>query len=429
MASPEEINGTWFATFVLAVLVLGAVCLVVPGARGLAKGKDGRVSTSKLQVLLWTYAVLFALFSFFFAFLTVELLQALGYPLGDRLEEPLGGRFDDFIEDGLDETYLLLLGFPLAAAVSAKAITSTKVEDGSVVKLDKSHPDAVTSGGVQEVVADDEGKTDLGDFQYFLFNLLAVGYFGAQFLAHPARGLPDLPDTLVGLTGVAAAAYVAKKGVYREPPVLLSVIPPYAAPGETVKLYGSRLLGQAPVASNGGTAPARTTTVLIGRMPATTVGDPSESGATVEVPRRANAGATTVQVVRPPGAKSEELPFEVLERAPTITAVRPDRLRPGIDARVAVDGADFLLGRRQPTAKNGVTIGGRPMPTSDDQWTDTRIVLDLPTSGSALERLGLDAGQAELIVYDAEGRPSQPRTVRVEEGDATNQEPTTGDGH
>jgi hypothetical protein len=59
----------------------------------------------------------------------------------------------------------------------------------------------------------DDGNADLLDSQYFAFSLLLLGYSLLQFLTGESTVLPRLPDTLVGLTGVSAVGYVAKKGV------------------------------------------------------------------------------------------------------------------------------------------------------------------------------------------------------------------------
>lgn len=64
-----------------------------------------------------------------------------------------------------------------------------------------------------EVVSNDEGQTDLMDFQYFAFNLLALGFFLFEFVPDPSGGLPDLPPTLLALTGLATASYTTKKGL------------------------------------------------------------------------------------------------------------------------------------------------------------------------------------------------------------------------
>jgi hypothetical protein len=62
-----------------------------------------------------------------------------------------------------------------------------------------------------DLVAGDAGNTDLGDFQYVIFNLVALVYVLGTLLHNPANGLPHIPDVLLGLTSVSAVGYVGKK--------------------------------------------------------------------------------------------------------------------------------------------------------------------------------------------------------------------------
>ena len=114
----------------------------------LVNGADNRWSTSKVSVVLWTYAVVWA-------FLAV-LLHTRGQGLGNVK---------------LSSQYLLLLGIPGAAAVSAKAITQSKVATDADYKKAKvkaaAPPNALKGFG--QLVSDDSGKSDLLDAQYFIF--------------------------------------------------------------------------------------------------------------------------------------------------------------------------------------------------------------------------------------------------------------------
>jgi hypothetical protein len=162
----------------------------------LVNGADNRWSTSKVSVVLWTYAVVWALLA--------VLLHTRGQGLGHIK---------------LSSQYLLLLGIPGAAAVSAKAITQSKVDtdpDYKKAKVKAAAPPTALQG-IGQLVSDDSGKSDLLDAQYFIFSLLLLAYFLTQFLSGESAALPVLPDTLVGLTGVSAVTYVAKKGVKNTP--------------------------------------------------------------------------------------------------------------------------------------------------------------------------------------------------------------------
>lgn len=214
------------------------------GVKALAIGADGRASTSKLQVLMWTIAVLYA---FTFLLLWGRSIGCDADVTGSQAAlcdqaEDVRGVFDDLLEEPLETEYYALLGLPTAAAVAAKALTVNKVAKGDVVKQRVS---ANEKGGVgralAEVVSADNGRTDLIDFQYFAFNLLALAYFTLQFLTSPGEGLPEIPPTLIALTGVAVAAYTGKKALESDAPVISAVLPRRLTVGEaaSVTVMGS----------------------------------------------------------------------------------------------------------------------------------------------------------------------------------------------
>lgn len=313
------INGLWAGAFFLALLTLAAVYFGLPTVKGVARGKDGRISTSKFQGAMWTFVILWALFALLYAWAIARIgHDAFGWHGPDGAWTALNKGFQKFLEDGLEESYLLLLGIPLLGAISSKAITSSKVASGSIVKEPKA--DDSTTGAVRELIGNDSGEADLGDLQYFLFNLLAVAYFLIQFISHPTQALPSMPATLVGLTGVAAAAYIGKKGVYSEPPLLLGVLPPSAKPREEVRIYGEKMLSSTAKVATGDGAEAVADNSRLGSIvtfngqAATIIGEPTDSLIRVEVPRGLVAGPVQVAVVRPPGATSEKLPFSVLKK-------------------------------------------------------------------------------------------------------------------
>jgi hypothetical protein len=215
----------WWA-YGFALLALNsmlAVLVLVTGdsLRHLTLGADHRASTSKAQVAAWTYLVVFALGALLLMGRSLNCPPA-GAPQAHcvQLRAPLADAFDAFRTKGLQPAYLLLLGLPTVAAVAAKAITTTKI----ATARSQGHPAAKTPAPdtnlglgdrVAELVSDDGGDTDLGDLQYQLFSLLTMAWFLVTFLPHPLNpeGLPDLPATLIGLTGVSTAGYVTKKAL------------------------------------------------------------------------------------------------------------------------------------------------------------------------------------------------------------------------
>jgi hypothetical protein len=214
----------WWA-YGFALLALNsmlAVLVLVTGdsLRHLTLGADHRASTSKAQVAAWTYLVVFALAALLLMGKSLNCPPA-ATPQAHcvQLRAPLADAFDAFRTKGLQPAYLLL-GLPTAAAVAAKAITTTKIATarGQGLQAAKAPaPDTNLGLGdrVAELVSDDGGDTDLGDLQYQLFNLLTMAWFLVTFLPHPLDpdGLPDLPATLIGLTGVSTAGYVTKKAL------------------------------------------------------------------------------------------------------------------------------------------------------------------------------------------------------------------------
>lgn len=207
----------WSVGFLLLPSLVATI-LVLDGKRAhlfkrLITGKDGAWSTSKAGYLLWTYVVLFA------GLAMLIHLQNLG-------------NFDDRFQ----AEYLLVLGFPAAAAVAAKGLRSANADTANASA--QPTQTSVTTG-VAQLVSDEEGDTALHKFQYLAFNLLLIAVFLSTFLSSEDGGWPDLPDTLVGLTGVAAAVYVAGKGLDKTVtgPAIRDVIPRKAAANARVRIY------------------------------------------------------------------------------------------------------------------------------------------------------------------------------------------------
>jgi len=189
----------WVYLAVLGGLLVVGWLVDVIVKRGIATpvlGDDGRTSTSKLQAALWTFAVLWAL---------ISLLAGAGV---EAFEKALSG-------NNLREEYLLLLGGPFAAAIAAKRITVDELRKNPKSKSQRPETSEKSklSERMAEVVSNDEGGADLGDFQYFAFTLVTLTYFTWAFIKTPAAGLPPVPATLLVLVDVSQATYVGKKGL------------------------------------------------------------------------------------------------------------------------------------------------------------------------------------------------------------------------
>ena len=107
----------------VASLALFTLILRVFGIKlgGLVIGQDERLSTSKLQALLWTYLLLWML-------LAIVIANWIGAP----------GGFNNLINQDLPEEYLILLGGPFAAAIASKAILARKVEKRRRIRTGRS---------------------------------------------------------------------------------------------------------------------------------------------------------------------------------------------------------------------------------------------------------------------------------------------------
>jgi hypothetical protein len=165
------------------------------------------VSTSKLQVVLWTLAVLFMLLHIFVQGRCLGVCGADLYAQGETLR----GALDKLLGGGLQPEYWALLGFPAAAAVYAKSLTTGRAADKAAITPDEQ--DGGLGQATKEAAADDSGTVDLGDLQYLLFSAVTLGYVVVTFLAAPQDGFPAVPGVLVGLVGVSAGTYATKKAV------------------------------------------------------------------------------------------------------------------------------------------------------------------------------------------------------------------------
>jgi hypothetical protein len=183
------------------------------GLKAAVMGLDGRASTSKTQVALWTGAVVWALVDL--------LLLARAYPGGTL--------FTNAVMTNWRPEYLVLLGLPVAAATAAKAavmnansgrgpmtaaISANKAEELNLSRVyvrtrqDKAKGILV---GVAELFTGDDGAVAWADLQYVVFTLITLTYFAVEFLARPAGGLPPVPAALLTLMGVSASGYTANK--------------------------------------------------------------------------------------------------------------------------------------------------------------------------------------------------------------------------
>ena len=207
---------------VLGLLRYVATATGTGAITALFQGQDQRISTSKVQYLLWMFGLLIA------------LSYIGGYSLASG--NPFVCKSQDFgcVVGSSWDQYVLLLSVPAGAAVLAKGIVSAKVQNGTLQKTD-----AHTSS-VSDIVTDDAGRADFVDIQYLIFNLITFAYVAVTFAQ--AAVLKDVPSVLLGLTSTSAGTYVANKALQVDRPTISSVTPSVLSPGLAVTIRGTNFI-------------------------------------------------------------------------------------------------------------------------------------------------------------------------------------------
>jgi len=202
-------------------------------------GADGRVSTSKTVVYVWTFV-------FASALVIMTSLTVFGY-LKPQLAFRTGSNWD---------AYLLLLGGPFASAVLAKGIVSYQTQQDPASKsgtsaaagtANKMSTSVAGQPSATDIVNGDSGTPSVVDIQYSIFSLVATLYFAGRFVfnldkyaagvasaSHPTF-LPQIPSALLGLTSLAALTYVGNKAVQTQGLRLVSFSPSPAPPNNSVR--------------------------------------------------------------------------------------------------------------------------------------------------------------------------------------------------
>ncbi len=196
-----------FECGLMAMALLWLLHLAVTGNHPwkLIEGEDGRASTSKFQLWLWTAAAIFA-----YVVITVARVQQHTF-------EPI-----DTFPPGL----LLAMGFSSATAVAAKGITSSYVSSGKVAK-----PTASGGQSLSDLIANDGGAPDLVKFQMLAWTFVALGIFLVSVYEHvygpkpDLKSLPDIDEALAVLMGIGHGTYVFNKLTLSSVPVMTGLSP------------------------------------------------------------------------------------------------------------------------------------------------------------------------------------------------------------
>jgi len=201
-----------YLTGLAGLVVLWLIVLIATGKNlwALIMGEDGRPSTSKFQMLVWTAAVVFAFLAIFQIRFSSGYLKVL---------------------PDVPTNLLIAMGISVATTVSAKSIAvsyQAKSDAAAAAATTAGVPLAPPKPGLSGIFAGDSGSPDLGKVQVVLWTLIAVGVFLSKVFAlincHscPAfdpkvgenactLGLPDIGETLMILIGLGNGAYIGKK--------------------------------------------------------------------------------------------------------------------------------------------------------------------------------------------------------------------------
>ena len=192
-------------------------------------GADGRPSTSKLKPFLWTAVVIFSYAVLYAARTKKGYIEAIAE---------------------IPPSLLLAIGFDAATLVAAKGITESQVSSRQIEKPPSADPQAKTdattvdtqaNNGPGAVFSDDKGFPDLTKIQTITWTVFAIViyliavdsilkelvsdkfplYSGPALAAR--YGLPDIAPALMVLIGLGNAAYLGKKLVTTDTPVLTAL--------------------------------------------------------------------------------------------------------------------------------------------------------------------------------------------------------------
>jgi hypothetical protein len=201
-----------YLTGLAGLAVLWLIVRIAAGKHpwALVIGEDGRPSTSKFQMIVWTAAVVFA----FLAIFQIRFSSGYRQVLPD-----------------VPTNLLIAMGISVATAVSAKSIAASyqaKSDAAAAAAVAAGTPVADPMPSLSGILAGDTGTPDFGKVQLVLWTLIAVGVFLSEVFAlinyHtcPAfdpnvgekactLGLPDIGQTLMILMGLGHGAYIGKK--------------------------------------------------------------------------------------------------------------------------------------------------------------------------------------------------------------------------
>lgn len=221
----------WGAVALVSVWIIIWLLMETLNPFKLVIGADGRPSTSKLKPFLWTAVVVFSYAALYAARTKKGYIEAIA-------EVPV--------------SLLMAIGFDAATLVAAKSITESQIANRQIEKPPPADPsakkesatvDTQANDGPGAVFQDDKGFPDLAKIQTVTWTVFAiviylitvnsvlielggdkVPYFSPTGQAlGPRYGLPEIAPALMVLIGLGNAAYLGKKLVTTDTPVLTAM--------------------------------------------------------------------------------------------------------------------------------------------------------------------------------------------------------------
>jgi hypothetical protein len=343
----------------LGLLAIAGILLLVTGksVAKLVEGKDGRASTSKFQLVVWTAVGLYS----FVAVLASLVLHGSSANI-----------------DTVPPFLLTAMGLSVVTATAAKAVTSAQVNSSQVAKTPVGNADSSKDPGAAALVQDDSGDSDLSKTQLLAWTVIAVAVYGYRLIQqinlHPipasgSVGLPEIDIVLVPLLGLGHAAYLGKKLTTSTVPQITGVTPSAGTPPRTVALTGAGF----------GAGPQGSGQILIDQTPYNIAASHWEDNSVVfDIPRSRVDGSLwkpgdiiRFSVVVAGQASGNEAAFTIA--TPRLSGMQPLHGIPPLSLEVT----GWDLG----TAQNGseVLVNGQVVPVviKETDWSDSKVTFDL----------------------------------------------------
>lgn len=251
-----SLNGWALGIAALVTFALMMLLAVMVRVRDLLMGADNRISTSRVNVALWTVAIAFGittLAALSFGAHKYHIVNPCGLKTSGTPRPPVSSKvngicvnghaiapnklgLDQTFKNGLAPNYLVLLGAPFVTLAGSAFIVNRQVSNGDRQKVQSVGPSSYI-----DALSNDDGSADLVDSQYLIFTGVLFFYFLTNFLPNPSM-LPDLPWGLVGLTGVSAGTYLLNKSVTVNGLSIQGLASPSVKQGGSARVLGRNFL-------------------------------------------------------------------------------------------------------------------------------------------------------------------------------------------